>query len=80
VHGGPGLDGRRAQRKKAAHAVVHELLAQGRSRRAIARHRLRAWLFSTARPPGTSADALMTAEALPLLWRAGIGPIDKQDR
>ncbi|MCX4869824.1 MULTISPECIES: ISL3 family transposase [unclassified Streptomyces] len=30
--------GRRAQRKKAAHALVHELLAQGRSRRAIARH------------------------------------------
>ncbi|RPK37526.1 Transposase [Streptomyces sp. ADI92-24] len=30
--------GRRADRKKAAHALVHELLAQGRSRRAIARH------------------------------------------
>ncbi|MGY3199972.1 transposase [Streptomyces sp. TE5632] len=30
--------GRRAQRKKAAHALVHELLAQGHSRRAIARH------------------------------------------
>ncbi|WP_367666977.1 ISL3 family transposase [Streptomyces sp. DG2A-72] len=30
--------GRRAQRKKAAHALVHELLAQGYSRRAIARH------------------------------------------
>ncbi|MCX4706814.1 ISL3 family transposase [Streptomyces sp. NBC_01373] len=30
--------GRRAERKKAAHALVHELLAQGRSRRAIARH------------------------------------------
>lgn len=35
---GPDLDGRRAQRKKAAHALVHELLAQGHSRRAIARH------------------------------------------
>jgi hypothetical protein len=31
--------GRRAERKKAAHALVHELLAQGHSRRAIARHR-----------------------------------------
>jgi transposase len=30
--------GRRAERKKAAHALVHEMLAQGRSRRAIARH------------------------------------------
>ncbi|MET7845087.1 ISL3 family transposase [Streptomyces sp. NPDC005356] len=30
--------GRRAERKKEAHALVHELLAQGRSRRAIARH------------------------------------------
>ncbi|MEV0225926.1 helix-turn-helix domain-containing protein [Streptomyces sp. NPDC050704] len=30
--------GRRAGRKKAAHALVHELLAQGHSRRAIARH------------------------------------------
>jgi hypothetical protein len=30
--------GRRAERKKAAHALVHELLAQGMSRRAIARH------------------------------------------
>ncbi|MCV2460978.1 ISL3 family transposase [Streptomyces sp. ICN988] len=30
--------GRRAERKKAAHARVHELLAQGHSRRAIARH------------------------------------------
>ncbi|MER5521635.1 ISL3 family transposase [Streptomyces sp. NPDC002763] len=29
---------RRADRKKAAHALVHELLAQGHSRRAIARH------------------------------------------
>ncbi|MEU7046698.1 transposase [Streptomyces varsoviensis] len=29
--------GRRAERKKAAHALVHELLAQGHSRRAIAR-------------------------------------------
>ncbi|MFB7260667.1 transposase [Streptomyces nojiriensis] len=29
---------RRAERKKAAHALVHELLAQGHSRRAIARH------------------------------------------
>ncbi|MGW9032538.1 ISL3 family transposase [Streptomyces sp. NPDC055722] len=35
---GRGLDGRRAQRKKAAHALVHELLAKGHSRRAIARH------------------------------------------
>ncbi len=32
---GPVLDGRRAQRKKAAHALVHELLAQGHSRLAI---------------------------------------------
>ncbi|MGW4821574.1 helix-turn-helix domain-containing protein [Streptomyces sp. NPDC004227] len=31
-------DGRRTQRKKAAQALVHELLAQGHSRRAIARH------------------------------------------
>ena len=38
VRGGPDLDGRRAQRKKAAHALVHGLLAQGHSRRAIARH------------------------------------------
>lgn len=30
--------GRRAERKKAAHAMVRELLAQGHSRRAIARH------------------------------------------
>ncbi|MFE3502261.1 transposase [Kitasatospora sp. NPDC059160] len=30
--------GRRAERNKAAHAQVHELLAQGHSRRAIARH------------------------------------------
>ncbi|MCX4538756.1 ISL3 family transposase [Streptomyces sp. NBC_01669] len=30
--------GRRAERKKAAHALVHELLAQGHSRRMIARH------------------------------------------
>ncbi|MGW2052277.1 ISL3 family transposase [Streptomyces sp. NPDC001858] len=30
--------GRRAERKKAAHTLVHELLAQGHSRRAIARH------------------------------------------
>ncbi|MFF3089933.1 hypothetical protein ACFVRB_33595 [Streptomyces nojiriensis] len=30
--------GRRAERKKAAHALVHELLAQGHSRRAITRH------------------------------------------
>ncbi|MFE3866205.1 hypothetical protein ACFXPT_38265 [Streptomyces goshikiensis] len=30
--------GRRAERKKAAHASVHELLAQGHSHRAIARH------------------------------------------
>ncbi|MER5227951.1 ISL3 family transposase [Streptomyces flaveus] len=34
----PDPAGRRAQRKKAAHALVHELLAQGHSRRAIARH------------------------------------------
>ncbi|MEU2135291.1 ISL3 family transposase [Streptomyces sp. NPDC018352] len=30
--------GRRAERKKAAHALVHEMLAQGHSRRATARH------------------------------------------
>ncbi|MER8236651.1 ISL3 family transposase [Streptomyces sp. NPDC094049] len=30
--------GRLAERKKAAHALVHELLAEGHSRRAIARH------------------------------------------
>ncbi|MFK0259395.1 ISL3 family transposase [Streptomyces sp. NPDC090445] len=30
--------GRRAERKKAAHALAHELLAQGHSRRALARH------------------------------------------
>ncbi|MGW7097032.1 transposase [Streptomyces sp. NPDC054874] len=30
--------GRRAERKKAAHALVHEMLAQGPSRRAIALH------------------------------------------
>ncbi|MEV2254411.1 ISL3 family transposase [Streptomyces sp. NPDC050147] len=30
--------GRRAERKKAAHALVHEMLVQGHSRRAIARH------------------------------------------
>lgn len=30
--------GWRAERKKAAHALVHEMLAQGHSRRAIARH------------------------------------------
>ncbi|WP_344392781.1 ISL3 family transposase [Streptomyces vastus] len=35
---GPDPVGRRAERKKAAHALVHELLAQGHSRRAIARH------------------------------------------
>ncbi|MGW0633701.1 helix-turn-helix domain-containing protein [Streptomyces sp. NPDC002758] len=35
---GPDPVGRRPQRKKAAHAMVHELLAQGHSRRAIARH------------------------------------------
>ncbi|MFI9569777.1 ISL3 family transposase, partial [Streptomyces rishiriensis] len=34
----PAPIGRRAERKKAAHALVHELLAQGHSRRAIARH------------------------------------------
>jgi transposase len=34
----PAPAGRRAERKKAAHALVHELLAQGHSRRAIARH------------------------------------------
>ncbi|WP_234433123.1 hypothetical protein [Streptomyces sp. NRRL S-1824] len=45
AHPGSGLPqddsdpvGRRAERKKAAHALVHELLAQGHSRRAIARH------------------------------------------
>ncbi|MCQ6246131.1 ISL3 family transposase [Streptomyces malaysiensis] len=37
-HPEPDPAGRRAQRKKAAHALVHELLAQGHSRRAIARH------------------------------------------
>ncbi|WP_244943173.1 transposase [Streptomyces inhibens] len=36
--GVPDPSGPRAQRKKAAHAQVHELLAQGHSRRAIARH------------------------------------------
>ena len=30
--------GRRAERKKAAHALVHEMLTKGHSRRAIARH------------------------------------------
>uniref|UniRef100_A0AAU2K3Y9 ISL3 family transposase n=1 Tax=Streptomyces sp. NBC_00049 TaxID=2903617 RepID=A0AAU2K3Y9_9ACTN len=30
--------GRRAERKKAAHALLHELLAQGLSRRAVAQH------------------------------------------
>ncbi|MFE6853648.1 transposase [Streptomyces sp. NPDC057674] len=30
--------GRRAERKKATHALVHEMLAQGHPRRAIARH------------------------------------------
>ncbi|MFB8138003.1 transposase, partial [Streptomyces mirabilis] len=34
----PAPVGRRAERKKGAHALVHELLAQGHSRRAIARH------------------------------------------
>ncbi|MFD7030239.1 transposase [Streptomyces sp. NPDC059917] len=34
----PAPIGRRAERKRAAHALVHELLAQGHSRRAIARH------------------------------------------
>lgn len=34
----PAPIGQRAERKKAAHALVHELLAQGHSRRAIARH------------------------------------------
>ncbi|MDQ1051342.1 transposase [Streptomyces sp. V4I2] len=33
----PGSVGRRAELKKAAHALVHELLVQGHSRRAIAR-------------------------------------------
>lgn len=37
-HGDAVPAGRRAERKKAAHALVHELLAQGHSRRAIARH------------------------------------------
>ncbi|WP_369265232.1 ISL3 family transposase [Streptomyces sp. R35] len=35
---GSGPLGRRAERKKAAHTLVHEMLAQGHSRRAIARH------------------------------------------
>ncbi|MEU6164811.1 ISL3 family transposase [Streptomyces tanashiensis] len=39
--------GRRAERKKAAHALVHELLAQGHSRRAIARHL--SWGLNTVR-------------------------------
>jgi len=34
----PAPDGPRAPRKKAAHALVHDLLAQGYSRRATARH------------------------------------------
>ncbi|MFD5059036.1 MULTISPECIES: ISL3 family transposase [unclassified Streptomyces] len=34
----PDPAGRRAEHKKDAHALVHELLAQGHSRRAIARH------------------------------------------
>ncbi len=34
----PEAIGRRAERKKAAHALVHEMLTQGHSRRAIARH------------------------------------------
>ncbi|MFI6468570.1 ISL3 family transposase [Streptomyces sp. NPDC050538] len=34
----PAPIGRRAERKKAAHALVHEFLAHGHSRRAIARH------------------------------------------
>ncbi|MFF2432498.1 ISL3 family transposase [Streptomyces mirabilis] len=38
VRVGPAPDGRRAQRKRAAHTLVHDLLAQGYSRRAIARH------------------------------------------
>ncbi|MFF4498268.1 ISL3 family transposase [Streptomyces sp. NPDC001546] len=38
--------GRRAERKKAAHALVHEMLAQGHSRRAIARHL--GWGLNTA--------------------------------
>ncbi|WP_240634627.1 MULTISPECIES: ISL3 family transposase [Streptomyces] len=42
---GPDPAGRRAQRKKAAHALVHELLAQGHSRRAIARHL--GWVLNT---------------------------------
>ncbi|MFD8210653.1 helix-turn-helix domain-containing protein [Streptomyces sp. NPDC059695] len=37
--------GRRAERKKAAHALVHELLAQGYSRREIAR--LLGWGLNT---------------------------------
>lgn len=36
--GVPDPSGPRAQRKKAAHAQVHELLAQGHPRRAIVRH------------------------------------------
>lgn len=38
VHGGPDLDGRRAHRNKVAHALVHELLAQGHLCRAVARN------------------------------------------
>ncbi|MGW8354360.1 ISL3 family transposase [Streptomyces wedmorensis] len=37
--------GRRVERKKAAHALVHEMLAQGHSRRAIARHL--GWVLNT---------------------------------
>lgn len=37
-HRAPDPAGPRALRKKAAHALVHELLEQGHSRRAIARH------------------------------------------
>ncbi|MEU3620559.1 transposase [Streptomyces sp. NPDC006872] len=51
---GPDLDGCRAQRKKAAHALVHNLLAQGHSRRAIARHL--SWGLNTVRRYARAAD------------------------
>ncbi|MFB6877872.1 transposase [Streptomyces sp. NPDC056323] len=45
--------GRRAERKKAAHALVHEMLAQGHSCRAIARHL--GWGLNTALPYANAA-------------------------
>lgn len=45
--------GRRAERKKAAHALVHEMLAQGHSRRAIARHL--GWGLNTVLPYANAA-------------------------